>query len=58
MVQVGLLADVLGYRGLPEVLALSSRILVMREGHLVGELTHEDADQEKLLQLMAGVTAG
>ncbi|HEX3358066.1 MAG TPA: sugar ABC transporter ATP-binding protein [Tepidisphaeraceae bacterium] len=40
---------------LPEVLAMSTRVLVMREGKLVGELSREQATQEKVLRLMAGV---
>jgi ABC-type sugar transport system ATPase subunit len=40
---------------LPELLNLSSRVLVMREGRLVGELKREDATQERVLRLMAGV---
>ena len=40
---------------LPEVLNLSTRILVLREGRLVGELARGEADQEGLLRLMAGV---
>jgi ABC-type sugar transport system ATPase subunit len=40
---------------LPEVLALCSRILVMREGRLVGELPHAEANQDRLLRLMAGI---
>ncbi len=40
---------------LPEVLAISSRVLVMREGRLVGELLRADATQEKAMRLMAGV---
>jgi ABC-type sugar transport system ATPase subunit len=40
---------------LPEVIALSHRILVMRQGQFVAEVTHADATQEKLLRLMAGV---
>jgi ABC-type sugar transport system ATPase subunit len=42
---------------LPEVLNLSTRILVMREGRLVGEVKREDATQERVLRLMAGVTS-
>ena len=42
---------------LPEVIALSHRILVMRQGQLVAEVRHPDATQEKLLRLMAGVGA-
>jgi ABC-type sugar transport system ATPase subunit len=40
---------------LPEVIGISSRILVMREGRLVGEIPRADATQEKVLRLMAGV---
>ena len=40
---------------LPEVLAMSTRVLVMREGKMVGELSREEATQEKVLRLMAGV---
>jgi L-arabinose transport system ATP-binding protein len=38
---------------LPEVLALSDRIVVMREGELVGELTHDEADESSILALAA-----
>ena len=40
---------------LPEVLTLSDRILVLREGRLVGELARAEANQERLLRLMAGL---
>jgi len=40
---------------LPEVLTLSDRILVLREGRLVGELARSEANQERLLRLMAGL---
>ena len=40
---------------LPEVLALSTRILVIREGKLVGEVPHQDATQDRVLRLMAGI---
>jgi ABC-type sugar transport system ATPase subunit len=40
---------------LPEVIGISSRILVMREGRLVGEVPRAEATQEKVLRLMAGV---
>jgi ABC-type sugar transport system ATPase subunit len=36
---------------LPEVLALSHRILVMREGRIAGELAAEDADEAAVLHL-------
>jgi ABC-type sugar transport system ATPase subunit len=40
---------------LPEVLNLSTRILVMREGRLVGEVPRERATQEEVMRRMAGV---
>ena len=40
---------------LPDVLNLSTRILVLRQGRLMGELPRADADQESLMRLMAGV---
>jgi ABC-type sugar transport system ATPase subunit len=44
---------------LPEVLNLSTRILVMRNGQVAGTLERDDATQEKVMQLMAGaVTPG
>jgi ABC-type sugar transport system ATPase subunit len=42
---------------MPEILNLSTRILVFREGRIVGELSRKDATQEALLRLMAGVAA-
>jgi ABC-type sugar transport system ATPase subunit len=38
-----------------EVLGMSDRILVMREGRLVGNVGREEASEERLLQLAAGV---
>jgi ABC-type sugar transport system ATPase subunit len=40
---------------LPEVIAISHRILVMRQGKLVAEVPHAQATQDGLLRLMAGV---
>jgi ABC-type sugar transport system ATPase subunit len=40
---------------LPEVLALSTRILVLRAGQLVGEVRREEATQDVLLRMMAGL---
>jgi ABC-type sugar transport system ATPase subunit len=40
---------------LPEVIALSSRILVLRSGRVAGELPREHATQDALLRLMAGL---
>jgi ABC-type sugar transport system ATPase subunit len=42
---------------LPELIALSTRLLVLREGHLVGALPR-GADQGSLMRLMAGVDGG
>ena len=39
---------------LPEVLAMSDRILVMREGHMMGEFTREEATQEKVMAAATG----
>jgi ABC-type sugar transport system ATPase subunit len=40
---------------LPELLNLASRILVLRSGRIVGELSREEANQDRLLRLMAGL---
>jgi ABC-type sugar transport system ATPase subunit len=42
---------------LPEVMNLSRRILVMRQGKVAGELARADFSQPSLLRLMAGVEA-
>ena len=42
---------------MPEVLNLSTRILVFRGGRVVGELSRGEASQEALMRLMAGVAA-
>jgi ABC-type sugar transport system ATPase subunit len=42
---------------LPEVLHLSTRILVLREGRVTGELARADATQYALMRLMAGLAA-
>lgn len=42
---------------LPELLALSTRVLVLREGQIVGELAREEATQERVLRMMAGLQA-
>ena len=41
---------------MPEVLTLSERILVLREGRLVGELPRAKATQDNLLRMMAGLS--
>jgi len=38
---------------LPELLSLSRRIIVMREGFVTGELPYEQFSQESVLNLMA-----
>ena len=43
---------------LPEVLRLADRILVLREGRMVGEVQRANASQESLLRLMAGLSPG
>jgi ABC-type sugar transport system ATPase subunit len=57
------LIDELAHRGmaillisseLPEVIAMSDRILVMCEGRLAGELSREEATQEHILALASG----
>jgi ribose transport system ATP-binding protein len=40
---------------LPEILGMSDRALVMREGRLVGEFTRKQASEESLLACAAGV---
>lgn len=40
---------------LPELLNLSSRILVLREGRMVGEVPRAEAAQDVLMAMMAGV---
>ena len=42
---------------LPELLHLSTRIIVLREGRIAGEEPRESATQEGLLRLMAGLRA-
>jgi len=41
---------------LPEILGMSDRVLVMREGHLVGEFNRSQANEENLLASAAGVS--
>ena len=40
---------------LPELLTLATRVVVLRAGRLVGELSREHATQDRLLRLMAGL---
>jgi ribose transport system ATP-binding protein len=39
---------------IPEILGMSDRILVMCEGRIAGELSREEADQEKILKYALG----
>lgn len=40
---------------LPELINVSSRVLVLRDGQFTGEMSRNDATQERLLRLMAGL---
>jgi len=40
---------------LPEILGMSDRILVMHSGKINGELSREEATQEKILRYAAGL---
>jgi rhamnose transport system ATP-binding protein len=42
---------------LPEVLAMADRVIVMHEGRLTGEFTHEEADQERIMRAATGQEA-
>ena len=42
---------------LPEVLGISDRIIVMRDGQIVGELSRDQANQEKVLSMALPVSA-
>jgi ribose transport system ATP-binding protein len=41
---------------LPEILKMSDRILVMREGRIAGELSRHEATQERIMMLATGAT--
>jgi rhamnose transport system ATP-binding protein len=43
---------------LPEVLGVSDRVLVMREGRLVAEFAHEDASEEAIMAAAMGQHEG
>lgn len=43
---------------MPELLAMSDRVLVMRDGELVAELKHNEATQERVLSFAVGVATG
>ena len=39
---------------LPEILGMSDRIVVIREGHFAGELDRADATEEKIMEMATG----
>ena len=39
---------------IPEILGMSDRILVMHEGTIAGELSRQEATQEKIMHLATG----
>ena len=41
---------------LPEILGMSDRIIVMKEGRITGELARKDATQERIMALATGGT--
>ena len=43
---------------LPEVLAMSDRVIVMYRGRIRAELDHEDIDRERIMSLATGVEGG
>lgn len=43
---------------LPEILGMSDRILVLREGRAMGELTRAEATEEKIMALATGIKTG
>ncbi len=43
---------------LPEILGMSDRILVMRDGRLAGEVARAEATEERLVAMAAGASRG
>ena len=43
---------------LPEVLGMADRVLVMHEGRLTGELSREQADEERVMRAATGQPTG
>jgi ABC-type sugar transport system ATPase subunit len=39
---------------MPEILAISDRILVMYEGRIMGEMARNEATQERIMTLASG----
>ncbi|MBS0262521.1 MAG: sugar ABC transporter ATP-binding protein [Planctomycetes bacterium] len=50
-------AVVLVSSDLPELLALSHRLIVLREGRIVAQFTHAEATPDRVLRAMAGIAA-
>jgi ribose transport system ATP-binding protein len=48
-------AVLLASSDLPELIAMSDRILVMREGRICGECSYPDFSQERVLAMATGV---
>ena len=42
---------------LPEIVGMSDRVYVMREGHIVGEVQDKGINQENIMALACGATA-
>jgi len=40
---------------MPELLNLSTRVIVLKEGEMVGELSRKEFDQERLMRMMSGL---
>ena len=43
---------------LPEIIGMSDRIIVMREGEIMGEISGEGATEEEILMMATGQTRG
>ncbi len=43
---------------MPELLGMSDTIMVMHEGEVMGQLSKEEATQEKILELASGIRGG
>jgi ABC-type sugar transport system ATPase subunit len=43
---------------LPEIIGISDRVYVMREGEIVGELEKKDSTEEKIISLATGIHSG
>ena len=50
------LAIILISSEMPEVMNMSDRMMIMREGHIMGELSHDEYDQERILKYAMGVS--